>query len=85
MLPTKIANANVLSIQASSSSEVNNEKTALIESIKTKLCRTKSPKTIPPNSDKSTFREYSAKTIANRDGISDRAEGSMLHLSKFVR
>ena len=61
------------------------EKNAIKESINAKSFKTKSPKTIPPKSDKSTFREYSAKAIASKDGISDRAEGSMSYLSKFVR
>ncbi|MCK4737955.1 MAG: hypothetical protein KAT10_05275, partial [Sulfurimonas sp.] len=74
----------VLSIQASDSSEIKSEITALKESKTAKLFRTKRPKTTPPKSDKSTFREYSAKAIARRDGRSESAVGSILGQSKFV-
>lgn len=85
MLPTKIAKAKVFNIHASESSEVKSETTPLKESSSAKSFKTMTPKTIPPKSDKSTFREYSAKAIASRDGRSEIDEGSMWYLSKLVR
>ena len=44
----------------------------------------KIPKTIPPNKDISTFLEYRAKTIASKDGKSERGESSMRSALELV-
>ncbi|MCK4874439.1 MAG: hypothetical protein KAS26_01200, partial [Sulfurimonas sp.] len=64
--------------------DTKSEKIASSDVNISKLFKTPRPKTIPPKSDKSTFREYNAKAIARRDGRSESAEFSILSQSKFV-
>jgi|GEM_PF-5621790 len=78
MLPTKIAKAKVFSIHGSLSIEKKSSKMAIIEEIREKLFKTKTPRTIPPKSDKSTFLVYSAKAMARIDGKSESIDVSMI-------
>ncbi len=85
MLPTNIAKAKVFNIQDSLSIEKNSSKIAIKDENKEKLFKTKTPRTMPLKSDRRTFLVYSAKAIANIDGIRESAESSMLNQSKFNR
>ncbi|MCF6340861.1 MAG: hypothetical protein L3J10_08975 [Sulfurimonas sp.] len=84
MLPTKIAKAKVLSIQAFDKRVLNSKNRASREAIILKSFKTTIPKIIPPKREIITFRVYSAKTIARSDGSSENAEFSISNQSKFV-
>jgi hypothetical protein len=85
MLPTNTANASVFNIHASLSRDFESKKIDSVDDEKIKSFKIKAPKTIPPKSESMTFFVYSATAIASRDGRSERAESSMLNLSKLYR
>ena len=86
MLPTKTANPKVLSIQPFESKDINSSKKATIEGKKEKSFSMNVASIIPLRSDITTLLKYSAKTIARRDGKSERAESSsMVIQSKLYR
>lgn len=85
MLPTKIAKAKVFSTHDWLSIEKKSSKVAIKDGKREKLFKTKTPRTIPPKSDNSTFLVYNAKAMARIDGKSESMEVSMFNFSKFNR
>ncbi len=76
-LPTKIAKPSVFNIQASLSKELKSDKSASAETVNAKSFKINTPRTIPPNRERSTFFEYSATAMASKDGRRERGVSSM--------
>ena len=73
-----MANAKVFSIQPSDNNDVKRKNSDSKDGTIINWFKTNTPKIIPLRSERITFFEYRANMIANRDGIRERIEFSII-------